>query len=60
MNPDKSMVERLVEEGVLDTYGLSAEQQEAINNLTEEEIQALISIKEKLSEFSWPIRPMMF
>lgn len=60
MNTERSMVERLVEQGILDAQGLSEEQKAAINSLTEEEVKALASIKEKLYVFAWPLKPMMF
>lgn len=60
MAVQKDMVSRLSEEGILDSTNLSDEHRQMINNLTDEEIQALISIKKKLSFFSWPIKPLMF
>jgi uncharacterized protein YjgD (DUF1641 family) len=60
MAVQKDMVARLNEEGILDATNLSDQHKEMINKLTDEEIQALISIRQKLSFFSWPIKPMMF
>lgn len=59
--PEKPIVERLVEEGILDTGYLTQEQKEIINTtMTEAEVQALVGIKGKLKFFFWPIKPMMF
>ncbi|WP_183097251.1 aroma-sacti cluster domain-containing protein [Mesorhizobium sp. YM1C-6-2] len=54
-------VERLENEGLLNTEFLTDEQRDLINQkLTEQEIKTLIDIKGKLNFFDWPIRPMMF
>ena len=61
MKSGKPVVDRMVEEGILDAELLSEEQKKLINEkVTEEEIQALISLKEKLTIFHWPIKPMIF
>jgi hypothetical protein len=35
---------------------LTPEQQQELENLSADEVQALISIKKKLTKFDWPIR----
>ena len=59
-NGNASNVERLQKEGILETEKLTDAHKEQINKLTEAEIAALISIKQKLDFFTWPIRPFMF
>ena len=55
----------LKKEGIFDGgQSLAPEQQQQLEDLTYEEVQALISIKKKLSKFDWPIQnvvlPRMF
>lgn len=55
----------LNDEGIFDGgENLTPEQKQQIEDLTNDEVQALIAIKKKLSKFDWPIQnivlPRMF
>ncbi|RWP65817.1 aroma-sacti cluster domain-containing protein [Mesorhizobium sp.] len=39
--------------------GLTDEQKQQIEDLSQEEVQALIDIKKKLSKFTWPIQTVI-
>jgi hypothetical protein len=52
--------EKIIDDG----DGLTPEQKQQLEDLTPDEVQALIAIKKKLSKFTWPIQtvimPRMF
>lgn len=42
-----------------DGAGLTDEQKKQVEDLTKEEVQALIDIKKKLAKFTWPIQTVI-
>jgi hypothetical protein len=49
-------LDQLKEAQVLDEEGLTDDHKQQIEDLNQDEVEALINIKKKLTTFTWPIR----
>jgi hypothetical protein len=49
-------LDQLKQAQVLEEEGLTDEHKQQIEDLSQDEIDALINIKKKLTKFTWPIR----